>query len=406
MKQMMIIGGGAAGMAAALTIAKNAPEVHVTILEGLDRVGKKILATGNGKCNLSNEAIVPGAYHTSRPDLLAPLLEQMPTAMSVDFFNELGLMCITDDAGRIYPYCRQAAMVLDLLLLGLKRRNVQVITGCKVTEVTAKGRHFTARTEDGRTFQGDAVLLTTGGKAAPKQGSIGIGYAIAEQFGHSCTALRPCLVGLQCKGNVFRSLKGIRAHCTTTLYNGKKKLGMEFGELQFTDYGISGIPAMQLSCLLPDKGGEVSIDFFPELGFDELRQLLRQKLRSCAKEPLEDAILGLLHKRLQFAVLKTLSLSPTMKAVSLSRTDLDRLTAALKGWRFPVTGTLSWEHAQVTGGGIPLNEITSDFQSKRQPGLYLAGELLDVAGSCGGYNLHWAWCSGIIAGRSAVRLLK
>ncbi len=406
MKQLLIVGGGAAGMAAALTAAQNAPEVRVTILEGMPRAGKKILATGNGKCNLSNETIVPDAYHTCAPERLAPLLEQMPVSMAVDFFNRLGLMCTADSAGRIYPYCRQASMVLDLLLLGLRRRNIAVITDCKVTQVTAQGRRFTAHAEDGRTFSGDAVLLSTGGKAAPKQGSTGIGYAIAKGFGHSCTPLRPCLVGLQCKGSVFKQLKGIRANAAIRLYHGKARLGAEFGELQFTDYGISGIPAMQLSCLLPEQGAEVAVDFFPQQNFDELRQLLRRKCRSFPGEPLEDAMLGLIHKRLQFAVLKTLNLSPAMGAGSLSRADLDRLTAALKGWRFPVTGTLSWDHAQVTGGGIPLHELTPDFQSKRQPGLYLAGELLDVAGNCGGYNLHWAWCSGILAGRAAARFLQ
>lgn len=397
MKQILIIGGGAAGLAAALTIAREAPGVHVTILEGLDRVGKKILATGNGKCNLTNEAISPAAYHTTQPKLLGPLLEKMPTSMSVAFFEGLGLMTTTDEAGRVYPYCRQASMVLDLLLLGLKRSGVEVVTSCKVTDIQPKGRRFLVKSEDGRSFQGDTVLLTTGGKAAPKQGSIGIGYDMAKRLGHSVTELRPCLVGLQCKGGVFKSLKGIRAHCAISLQSGKRTLGEEYGELQFTDYGVSGIPAMQLSCLLPKGSCEVAIDFFPHLSFDQLRQDLRSRVRACGGETLEDALLGTLHKRLQFAVLKTLNLSPTMKASALSRSDLDRLSSALKSWRFPVTGTLSWDNAQVTGGGIPLSEVDEGFQSIKRPGLYLAGEILDVTGDCGGFNLHWAWCSGITA---------
>lgn len=400
MKQIIIIGGGAAGIAAALTAARH-HDASVTLVEGLDRVGKKILATGNGHCNLTNEDMSPAFYHSQRRDLMERFLEEMPTSRTVELFDSLGLRCMTDEAGRVYPYCRQAAMVLDVLLMNLQRqKNITILTGYKVNAVTRKGKSFTVKCENGETLRGDAVLLTTGGRAAPKQGSDGSGYGLAQSLGHRCTPLSPALVALQCKGNVFKSLKGIRVLCNTSLYQGKKRLDSERGELQFTDYGVSGIPAMQLSHRLTENY-EVSVDFFPEDSFEELKQELRRRITAFPNEPLENALLGLLHKRVQYALLKSLSLDPTAPAKKLSRGDVEKLVSAFKGWRFPVTGTLGWEQAQVTRGGVPLNEIREDFSSTVCPGLYLAGEVLDVAGDCGGYNLHWAWCSGMTAGEAA-----
>lgn len=402
MKTILIIGGGAAGLAAALTAARRAPSVRVILLEGLDRVGKKLLATGNGKCNLSNETISPAFYHSSNPQRLEAFLADMPTERSVDFFRELGLLCTPDSAGRIYPACRQASMVLDVLLLNLRRtKNLETVTGCKIVSLARKGKGFLARSADGMEYRGDAVILTAGGCAAPKQGSDGSGYTLAASLGHHCTPLHPCLVPLQCRGSIFKGLKGIRVHCTTTLYRGKKVLAAEYGELQFTDYGLSGIPALQLSCCLTGEN-TAGIDLFPDWSFQTLCQAIRERIRLHPQEPLEDALLGMLHKRVQYALLNTLSIKPTAPANRLSCQQLELLAATMKDWRFPVTGTLSWEHAQVTGGGISLEEVNPDFSSRRCPGLYLAGEVLDVAGSCGGYNLHWAWCSGIKAGQSAV----
>lgn len=403
MKSVIIIGGGAAGIAAALTAAKKNPQTSVTILEGLDRVGKKILATGNGHCNLTNENMEAEFYHSQRPDLMKNFLSEMPTARTVDFFEELGLRCMTDEAGRVYPYCRQASMVLDILLLNLQKyKNITVFTSCKVISLKKKGKIFTAQCENGETFRGDAVILTTGGRAAPKQGSDGSGYPLAESLGHHVTPLRPALTAFQCKGKEFKGLKGIRVLGTLTLCHGKKRLGVERGEIQFTDYGLSGIPAMQLSHYYrPDC--EAVIDFFPDDSYDSLKQDIQQRFATMKNETVENALLGLLHKRIQYAILKTLAIDPTAPVKKVSRGDMEKILSAFKGWCFPVIGTQGWEQAQVTAGGVPLNEINPDFSSSVCPNLYLAGEVLDVAGDCGGYNLHWAWCSGITAGQLGMR---
>ena len=406
MKKIVIVGGGAGGIAAALSAAKSNPDAHVMILEGLDRVGKKILATGNGHCNLTNEYIDEKCYHSKNKELLKAYIEKMPSSMSIEFFEELGLYSSSDDAGRVYPYCRQATMVLDILLLALKRYGIDVRCEQKVSDISFKNNMFYVRTKSGEEYKADRVIITTGGKAAPKQGSDGSGYALAEKFGHKYNYLFPSLVPLQCKGNVFKGLKGIRVLCRTDLFVDGKKTASERGELQLTDYGVSGIPAMQLSCFLEKNASngkaQVGIDFFPDMNYEELRKIVFDRIRIYPKETLENIFLGLINKRVLFAMLKYLSIEPLSRtADSLTKKETDLLVSTLKMWKFEVTGTLSWDFAQVTGGGIKLEEIDENFESVYRKGLYIAGEILDVTGDCGGYNLHWAWCSGIMAGRSA-----
>lgn len=406
MNRIIIIGGGAAGMAAAICAAQTNPEAHITILEGLDRVGKKILATGNGRCNLTNEYILPAHYHTQEPERLNSLLSAMQYTRTLDFFQSIGLYCTTEDMGRVYPYCKQAAMVLDVLLLALRRYHIHTICGSPVVDISANKKTFVIATEDKQTYRCDAVILTAGGRAAPKQGTKGTAYPLAVKMGHHYARLYPCLVPIQCKSNILKGLKGIRITCQAVLYRGKQKLSEELGEIQLTDYGLSGIPALQLSCFLDIPAKEtdytISLDLFPSWNYNDLRALIQQRIRQYPEETLEHFLLGLIQKRILYAIFKTLSIEPLSRsASSLSRQEVDRLVSTLKGWKFPVTGTLSWEHAQVTGGGVLLSEIDDNFASQRQRGLYLAGEILDVAGDCGGYNLHWAWCSGMAAGKAA-----
>lgn len=411
MNRIIIIGGGAAGISAAISAAQTNPDAQITILEGLDRIGKKILATGNGRCNLTNEYITPEHYHSQQPEHLRELLTQMSTARTLNFFQSIGLYCTSEDMGRIYPYCKQAAMVLDVLLLALKRYHIHVICRCKAVDIDTRKKTFIVKTENDQKYYADAVILTAGGKAAPKQGTSGTSYPLAVKMGHRYARLYPCLVPLQCKSSVLKGLKGIRVTCHSILYHGKQRLSEELGEIQLTDYGLSGIPALQLSCWMATPAKEtdytISLDLFPDWSYDDLRSLIQQRIRSHPEETLENFLLGLINKKILYAVFKTLSIEPLSRiASSLSKQDIDRLISTLKGWKFPVTGTLSWDHAQVTGGGIFLSEVDDNFASRQQKGLYLAGEILDAAGDCGGYNLHWAWCSGITAGKAAAEFVS
>lgn len=410
MKHILVIGGGAAGLAAAITAARENPAARVTVLERMDRVGKKILATGNGRCNLTNMGASFAHFYSSDKGALKRALEGMTPASVVDFFASLGLLCQEEDEGRVYPYCKQASMVLDVLLQALERLNITVQCSCAVTGIGRNKGKFAVKTADGQTLNADAVILTCGGKAAPKLGSDGSGYGLAKAVGHSCTALYPALVAFQCDMNGLGGLKGIRAEAGLTLLAGTHLLGKEVGEVQFTEYGLSGIPAMQLSGRLSRlrKGEKCTalVDLFPAWEHEALFRNL--KTRQKTQETLENLLLGTIHKRLAYAVLKSAGLQPLSRpAASLTPAELHRLADTLKAWPFPVTGTQGWDNAQVTGGGIPLAEIDSiTMESKTQPGLYLAGEVLDVAGDCGGFNLHWAWCSGIRAGKAAAKAVK
>ena len=403
MKELFIIGGGAAGMAAAISAARTAPELSVTVLEAQDRPGRKLLATGNGRCNLTNEDIQPRYYHSQSRKRLAALLSNMGPEQSLDFFQTLGLYCTPDEAGRVYPACRQAAMVRELLELGLCRSRVKLVTNCRVRSITAQKKCLTVTGEDGTVFRAGAVILAAGGAAAPKQGGGSSGYGLAQSLGHSLAPLRPCLVPLTCKGRFFKALKGVRVLCKASLYRNGKRCAVEEGEIQFTDYGLSGIPALQVSCNELQEA-EVRLDLLPAWNAETLRQEIDRRCRAFSAEPVEDALLGLIHRRIQYALLKEWSIDPALSAGRLSSQQRRRLAESLKDWRIPVTGTLGWDQAQVTAGGVLLDEVEEDFSSIFEPRLFLAGELLDATGLCGGYNLHWAWCSGQAAGAAAAHL--
>ena len=409
MKQdILIIGGGASGLAAALSAAKEAPGARITLLEGLDRLGKKILATGNGRCNLTNRQMNPDHYHSSQPELLPGLLREMPTQRVLDFFSDLGLCCTTEEMGRVYPYARQASAVLDTLLLALEHTGIEVICSAKVRQAERLDDGFQVLTQDGRQFRTQALILAAGGRAAPKQGTDGTGFALAKQLGHRYATPFPCLVALKCSDEAVKGLKGVRAQGKVTLLRGGAALGADQGEIQFTDYGLSGIPVFQLSCL-PGRdfaGVELSVDLLPKWTRQELVHYLASQAGRYPRETLERFLPGLIHPKLFGAVMQEAGLSPLSRpASSLSTGQKIKLADTLKDWRFHVTGPLSWDHAQVTGGGVLLEEIDPDFASRRCPGLFLCGEVLDVVGDCGGYNLHWAWCSGLSAGKAAAGLV-
>lgn len=410
MKHILVIGGGAAGMAAAITAARENPAARITILERMDRVGKKILATGNGRCNLTNMGASFAHFYSSDKGALKSALEAMTPAVVLEFFASLGLLCQEEDEGRVYPYCKQASMVMDVLLQALERLNIQVQCGCAVAGIGRNKGKYTVKMADEQTLTADAVILTCGGKAASKLGSDGSGYALAKAMGHSCTALYPALVAFKCDMNGLGGLKGIRAGAGLTLLAGNYVLGKEVGEVQFTEYGLSGIPAMQLSGRLSRlrKGEKCTalVDLFPDWEHKDLYQDLKKRQKQ--QETLETLLLGTIHKRLAYAVLKSAGLQTLSRpTATLTNADLHRLTDTLKAWPFPVNGTQGWENAQVTGGGVPLGEVdVMTMHSKVQPYLYLAGEVLDVAGDCGGFNLHWAWCSGIRAGKAAAKAVK
>ena len=412
MADILVLGGGAAGLAAALAAAQTAPGARVTVLERNPKVGKKLLATGNGRCNLDNTGIGPDKYFTANPAALRPLLAAVDAAAPLDWFRQLGLYTRTDEAGRVYPYSNQAADVLALLEQHLARRKVTLRTGCTVSTLRqSKGGYavqFTNADGAPETLRADAVICAMGGAAGPQFGTDGFGTTFAAQCGGRVEPLYPCLTALQC-AKPDKSLAGIRVKATACLLDGTRVLAEETGEVQFTDYGLSGICIMQLSGLLaPGRGPKhpaVELDLFPAVPEADLAALFAARLPQLAGDAPADFWLGLLHGKLGRAVWAAAKL-PKVSVHTLSAAQWQQLAHTAKHWRFEGLTPCSWRQAQTTGGGLSLTEVESNFQFKGCPGLYFVGETLDCAGSCGGFNLHWAFGSGLTAGRDAARRLK
>lgn len=412
MAHILILGGGAAGLAAALAAAQTAPAARVTVLERNPKVGKKLLATGNGRCNLDNAAIAPEKYFTSDPAVLRPLLAAVDAAAPLEWFRQLGLYTRTDEAGRVYPYSNQAADVLALLELQLQRHKVQLRTGCMVSTLRqSKGGYtvqFTNAEGGTETVRADAVICAMGGAAGPQFGTDGFGTRFAADCGGQLRPLYPCLTALQCvKPN--KSLAGIRAKATARLLDGDRVLAEETGEVQFTDYGLSGICIMQLSGLLAPgrspKCPAVELDLFPELSEKDLTRLLARHAIQTASDTLSGFWTGLLNGKLGRAVWVAAAL-PDTAPHALPAGSWQKLAHTAKHWRFEGLTPCGWRQAQTTGGGLALTEVEPTFQFKGCPGLYFVGETLDCAGRCGGFNLHWAFGSGLAAGRDAAKRLR
>lgn len=397
----MIIGGGASGLTAGIGAARQG--ASVTILEHMDRVGKKILSTGNGRCNMTNLAMDENCYRCSRQDFPMKVINRFSVWDTLTFFDELGIMAKSKN-GYIYPNSEQASAVLDALRLETERLGVRVVTGCHVRRLRRKknGR-FLAETDQG-TFDGDALILATGSKAAPVTGSDGSGYELAAGFGHRVIRPLPALVQLRCGGKYFKQLAGVRCEAKVTLQSEGRTLAEDHGELQLTDYGISGIPTFQVSrfasaALADGKSVHALLDFLPQKTEQETREFLRLRAEAMKDRKTCDFLTGVLHKKLSAVLLKLSGIPADILTGEVRKEQWERLAVRLKAFDAEVTATNSFEQAQVCCGGVDTAQVHSDtLESRLVPGLYLVGELLDVDGICGGYNLQWAWSTGMLAG--------
>jgi predicted Rossmann fold flavoprotein len=408
MQHILVLGGGAAGLAAALAAAQTAKgSARITVLDRNAKVGKKLLATGNGRCNLDNRDISPERYFTSSPKALRRLLDAVNEAAPLAWFEGLGLYPRTDEAGRVYPYSNQAADVLALLEHHLAALGVELRTGCTIRSLSQSrgGYDLQFETEAGReSLRADAVICAMGGEAGPQFGTDGFGTRFAAQCGGRVEPLYPCLTALQC-AKPRKALAGIRAKAAASLLDGARVLACENGEVQFTDYGLSGICIMQLSGLLaPGRGPKapaVELDLFPAVDETALASLFAAHAAQTAGGSAADFWLGLLNQKLGRTVWSAAGLQDSDAPAVLTAAQWQKLAHTAKHWRFEGLTPCSWKQAQTTGGGLALREVDQHFQFKGCPGLYFVGETLDCAGSCGGFNLHWAFGSGLVAGRSA-----
>ena len=408
MKEILILGGGASGLAAAIGAAQTGGKgVRVTLVDQNPAPGKKLLATGNGRCNLDNAASSdPGRYFTASPGALAALLGVIDQADVPGWWEKLGLVTRTDEEGRLYPYSNQAADLTGLLLRWVQALGIQCRTGCRILELGQKGRRYAVQVEQNGAKQlltADRVVCALGGSAGPQFGTGGFGPALARRCGGKWEPLYPCLTPIRCGDPaLLQKLSGLRVRGTVTLLDGDKPLARESGEIQFANYGLSGICVMQLSGLLaPGRGPAkpvLALDLFPDREAPALADLFA---RRAAGLPDPGAFWqGLLDQRLGDALWAAAGLG---KAAPTGPDGWRALAALCKGWRFENPTLCGWKQAQTTGGGLSLEELEPDFQLKGCRGLYFVGETLDCAGSCGGFNLHWAFGSGLTAGRSAAK---
>ena len=405
----IIIGGGAAGLMAAITAAENG--AGVTILEHMPRVGKKILSTGNGKCNLTNLDMRPDCYRCGTADFPMTAIGRFSVADTVPFFRRLGVV-VTDRNGYVYPASGQAQTVLDALREKAESLGIRIVTECRPETVERDGTGFCVRTSCGA-FQGDFLILAAGSKAAPATGSDGSGYDLAASLGHKIVKPLPALVQLKCRGDFFRSIAGVRTEAEVSLYTAGKHgelgdlLASDRGELQLTDYGISGIPVFQVSryaseALDRKKRVLAVLDFFPSLKDEELFSLLKEQRMYLSDRKAEGFLNGIFHKKLAALFLKAAGIRGEEMAGRLSDKKLLAAAELIKRTVVEVTAANSFDKAQVCMGGVRVKDVDPcTMESRLVPGLYFAGEILDVDGICGGYNLQWAWSSGYAAGASA-----
>lgn len=403
-RQVAVVGGGAAGMTAAIHAAVGG--AAVTIYEKNDRVGKKILSTGNGRCNFSNETMGTRFFHGSGIVLADTVLSRFDVAMTKEYFSSLG-MRVKDRDGYLYPASDQASTVLDLLRYELARRGVKVHTGEAVKALSFDGKReqflVSGQKQDGFF---DAVVLACGGCAAPNTGSDGDGYRLAKQFGHRIVTPVPALVALRCQEKFYKQVAGVRCDAGLTLCVAKKPVCRERGELQLTDYGISGIPTFQISglaarALQEKKKVTVQISFLPDLDREAGNALFKARLQEHGEDTMEAFLTGIVNKKINQLLLRLANISEKAKAKDVPAEAFQRLQNLYCCLETEIAGTNGFEKAQVSAGGVDCSEVTDTLMSKRQRGLYFAGEILDIDGLCGGYNLQWAWSSGAVAGRAA-----
>lgn len=409
-KNIIVVGGGASGIMAAIVARRNGADV--TILERNDRVGKKLLTTGNGRCNYTNTTIgnnnILENYHSENPKFIYSALYGFDLYKTIDFFEMLGITPVVED-NKVFPNSLQASSVLDVLRYEIENLGIKLITEAYVVEIK-KNKNFMLKLKDGRIFESDKVILATGGKAMPASGSDGNGYRLAKSFGHKVTDIFPGLVQLNLEGNIFKQLKGIKFPGVARLFSNNKFIMEDGGDILFTDYGISGPPILQLSRTALDylrKGEEIRlrVSIIINKTKEELYHYLSRRFEFMPNKTVKEALIGLIHKRLIIPILKEINVDKDKNVLKLSTDELESLTNILTSWEFKIIGSQGWGQAQVTAGGIDTRDIDDKtMESKLISGLYIIGELLDVDGNCGGFNLQWAWSSGYIAGYNAARI--
>jgi len=404
-KRVIVVGGGASGLVAAITAARNGAEV--IIIEQKEKLGKKILSTGNGRCNLTNEYMDLECFRGDDTSIVSTVLEQFGYESTISFFEELGVL-LKNRQGYIYPISDQASTILDVLCFEINRLNVHVVLEESVIDIQKTWKEFSVKTNR-TSYLCDAVVLATGGKASSVLGSDGRGYELAKAFAHSISPVVPALVQLVGQGKYFKQVSGVRTNATVSLFVNNECVATDTGELQLTNYGISGIPVFQVSryaakALHDKKRVYAEIDFLPTMSEEELRKFISSRKETYGNRLAEEFFIGMLHSKVSTMLLKEAYIPLHISANEVREDKWKKLLELIKHFQIEIVDTNSFEQAQICAGGVRTSEINADtMESLLVDHLYFTGELMDVDGICGGYNLQWAWATGYIAGKNAAK---
>ena len=402
---LIIVGGGASGLAAAVMARRLG--ASVALVERGARVGKKLLATGNGRCNLTNMGASPADYFGG-VDIMAGAMGAFPPSKVMEFFESLGILCLETRGGRVFPLCDQASAVLDALRFAVQESGGEILTNFEAVKIENRDL-FTMTAADGRQVESKRVILATGGPASPSVGGTDAGFKLFRQMNHRVTGILPALTQLETEVEPIRALKGIRIDGGISVLADGKPVASDSGDILFTEYGLSGTAVMAVSrfaAIALNKGRrvEASVKVLNMAEEDALKLLVSRK-SAMPRRLLEDFLTGAANKRLGQTIVKAAGALPTNReAATLTDSELKTIAHLLVDFRLSVTGTRGFGSAQVTLGGADTGEFSPEtLESRRIKGLYACGEALDIDGPCGGYNLQWAWASGLFAAQNASR---
>lgn len=403
--KIVVIGGGPSGMMAAIVAARQG--AYVTVVDRMPKVGKKLLATGAGQCNLCNTKPGQSNYHGMDTSFILPALEAFGAETALVFFDALGIEVREVENGRVFPITGQASNVLDVLRYEMSTLGVREVTGLKIKAIQPADSGFVSYSVEGETFRSDKVILAAGGASSPNLGSNGGGHKLAKALGHTVTQIFPSRVPLALDTWFLKRLKGVKVRdaSVTSIIDGQP-MRTSSGDLLFTEYGISGPPVLDVSRAVgqferANHAMEVTIDLFPDETVESMETLIRKRIRHGFYKPLDVFLIGLVHKRLIPVLMKEIGQEDLSRTCgSLNDGEISAIARIHKQWRVKCKGTKSWMMSQVTAGGVDVSEVDAmTMESKVVPGLYFVGEILDIDGDCGGYNLQWAWSSGYVAGK-------
>lgn len=407
MQEVVIVGGGASGLVAAIVAARRGAKV--CIIERLNRIGKKILVTGNGRCNMTNTDIRAKYYHSNSGVDIEGVLNRFGYDETEKFFKELGIMPLREGR-RVYPLSEQATSVVDVLRMELDRLGIEVIPDTKIVEMKQTKKGWKLLSEIGQCFEAKTVIMATGGMTNASLGCDGLGYELLRHVGHTLQRPFPILVHLISPTPYCKMMKGTKVKANASIFVKGKLERMEYGEVLFTEDGLSGPPIFQLSrvaslAAIEKKKAEVRLDLFPNLSEDVLISMLYERITQHPERTIENFLIGMVHKRTIMPLLKAAKIDSIHRPIeNLEYEEIRALVQTMKGLSFEIEGTRNYKFAQVTAGGISADEIDfNTMASLKAENLYITGEVMDVDGDCGGYNLQWAWATGYIAGESVSR---